>query len=127
MKFEDSFLYAKPVKEAFVEEFDRTVYWLNGTVGEHNGLMKLVASDKTRQEGWVKSVYALACDESGEYLFRGKVMQTDFMKNVDHAMARTYGALILGITTGDDGDSEFDAEVKEQVKNSEKAKPETNS
>jgi len=118
MRFEDDFMFAPPVAEAYVEQFDRKVYWLNGTFQEHNELMKLISDDEKRQIGWEKVVYNLACDENGKLLYKKKVSMTDFHAKVNHNWARTYGMLILGIGEGDKL-SKFELEVDDNVKKSE--------
>ena len=121
MKFEDDFLFAKPVKSAYLEVAGQTVYWLNGKGEEHNAFTKLVGDENKRQQGWEKAVYGLACNEDGQPRYKGKIGISEFHAKIDRTLARDYGMLILGISKGDEK-SEFEEEVGEIVKNSEPAK-----
>jgi hypothetical protein len=118
MKFEDDFLFAPSVNEAYVDAFGITVYWLNGSGAEHNQLMKMISDDKRRQMGWEKAVYQLACNEDGSLRYKGRVDVETFHTRVNHNWARTYGSLIMGLSEGEDETSVFEQEVEEGSKNS---------
>ena len=120
MKFEDDFLFAKPVKDGYLEHVGQTVHWINGQAEEHNAFGKLVGEEKTRQQGWERAVYNMACWPDGKLRYKGSVNIKDFHKNVDRILAREYGMLILGIKKGED--SEYEEAVEEELGNSEKAK-----
>lgn len=117
MSFKNNFLFAPKVKSGYLEEKDRVVYWLNGESEEHNAFGKLVAEEKTRQQGWQRAVFHLACDENGQRLYKGNIGLKDFEKDVDRTAARDYGMMILGVKKGDER-TEFEEEVQEEVKNS---------
>ena len=123
MKIEDNWLFAKSnsVKSAELESAGRTVYWLNGSAEVHNALTKQIGNDKTRQQGFERAVYALACDEKGKPIFKGIISADELLDNVDHSLAREYGMLILGYSKGDEK-SNFESVVGETVKNSAKEK-----
>lgn len=120
-KFEDDFMFAKPVKSAYLESVDREVFWLNGKSEEHNAFTKLVGDDKTRQHGWEKAVYGLACNEDGTPRYKGKVGISEWHASCDKTFARDYGMLILGISKGDKK-NDFEESVEEELGNSGKAK-----
>jgi len=112
-----------PVKSSYLKIEKELAYWLNGTAEEHNVLLKLATTAKTRQEGFEKAVWSLACDKNGEFLFKGKVLMTDFHKSCDKVSTRYYGMLILGFDSeadeeDEDGNSKslFDKEIDAEVK-----------
>ena len=118
-RFEDDFLFAPPVKSGMLEEADRVVYWKNGLGEEHNACSKLISEHKTRQQGFEKAVYGLACDKDGNLLYKGKYGISEFHKGCDRTKTRDYGMLILGISKSEEP-TEFDKDVEGMVKNSEK-------
>ena len=124
--FEDDFVCAPKVKSAYLEDANATVYWLNGTGRDHSQLMKMIGDDKTRQEGWGRSVFQLAANENGKPRYKGNVEFREFLEKMDHTVVRNYGMLILGISKGDEP-SDFESEVRDEVKKSEKAKGGSNS
>lgn len=117
------FMFAPDVLEAYVERFDRTVYWLNGDFKQHNELMKMISDENKRQIGWENAVYVFACNKDGSRLF-DKMSKTEFHQKVNHAWARIYGGLIVGIGEGDEKNT-FDLEADELAKKSEKTKQAT--
>ena len=123
-KFADSFLYAKPVESAYLEEAGETVYWLNGTAAEHNHFNKLIANEDSRQEGFFKAVYGLACDENGKHILKGKTDQSRFLKECHQVKTREFGMLILGYKTGA---KSFDQKIEDEEKNLKTEKENTKS
>lgn len=127
MKFEDDFMFAKPVRSAYLEGPNKKVYWLNGNGNEHNDLTELIGDKKTRQQGWEKAVYGLACNPDGTFRYKNKVGIGEFHQKVDRVFARDFGMLILGLSKGDVEKSDFDEAVNEELGNSEKASADSNS
>lgn len=127
MKFEDDFLFAKPTRSAYLESVERNVYWLNGDGNIHNELTELIGDKKTRQQGWEKAVYGLACNEDGSFRYKNKVGVGEFHQKVDRVFARDYGMLILGISKGDVEKSDFDKDVDVELGNSEPESADSNS
>jgi len=112
-----------PVHTGFHRTEKEYVHWINGTGDEHSVLLKVATTPKTRQQGFEKAVWSMACDKDGNLLYKGKVTMSDFHNKCDKIMARNYGMLILGFDVDDDdedgeGQSLFDKEIDAEVKKS---------
>lgn len=125
-KFEDDMMFAPPVFSDEVEKLGGKVYWLNGDFKVHNEIMKKIGNDEQRQLGWEQAVYELACDKDGNPIYKGNLSKAEFHRGCAHAKARTYGALILGISEGDEKQTtDFEKEIEEGAKNSNEPEQDT--
>lgn len=110
--------------EKFMDSTGEMLYWNEGTAGIHNIISKYLGEEKTRQQGWARAVYLMRTDENGKPFYNTqnkKEFDALIGSNARHSIIREYGMQIMGFTS-EDGGSEWDQLIDDQVKNS-KAQP----